>query len=158
MATARLTCGPGKRTALNCYCALISKRKWTRGGRRAAFRIAWCVVADRTWITVAVVAAIALGQSDTGNESQLGRAGGKITNGAAAIASKASSAVSNPGLPSQPAPDVSAAPTGAPTSTSTFEEWYQRCLVEYSGNDMSSGKPRKSPGQCKTWAAGKVGG
>lgn len=112
-----------------------------------------------TWITVAVIAMLALGQSDTGNESQLGRAGGKITNGAASIAEKASSAVSNPGLSSsQPAPDVSAAPTGAPTSTSTFEEWYSRCLVEYSGNDMSSGKPRKSSAECKKWAAGKVGG
>lgn len=112
-----------------------------------------------TVITIAVIIAIALGQSDTGNQSKIGNAGTRITNGAASIAEKASGAVSNPSaLPSNSSPDVSSVPSGAATPTSSYDEWYSRCLVEYSGNDMSSGKPRKSPAQCKSWAAGKAGG
>lgn len=102
-----------------------------------------------TWITVAVIAMLALGQSDTGNESQLGHAGTKITNGAASIAEKASSAVSNPGLPSQSLPDVSAAPTGAP-STTDYDTLYAYCVATYTGMDWVH--PRKSAGECKTWA------
>lgn len=101
------------------------------------------------WATIGVVAVLALGQSDTGNESQLGQAGGKITNGAASIAEKASSAVSNPGLPSQPTPDVSAAPSGAP-STTDYDTLYAYCVATYTGMDWVH--PRKSAGECKTWA------
>ena len=116
-------------------------------------------MADRgTVITVAIIAAIALGQSDNGNESQVGRAGTKLTNGAAAIAEKASGVISNPGLPSGSVPDVAVPESGAATSTSSYDAWYAKCLVDYSGNDMSSGRPRKSPAQCREWAKGKAGG
>jgi len=108
-------------------------------------------MADLKWYHVALGALVlySFGNSDQAQGSNVGNLSDNLSSHTASIAAK----VSEQFTPATPAPDVSAAPTGAPTSTD-YETLLAYCQATYTGTDWVH--PYKSAGECRSWAKGKA--